>query len=302
MKMFAMTNQLRRQMALSLAMICVVWATISPAQPVSVTEAPWYQVELIVFEHSLDPNTEEQWPRNIALAYPPNVRYLINPEEAQEQSSELSEISAGTDSASIETPFVLLDAQHMELRNSAAAIKRERQYRLLFHETWRQPMVSLDASPAIIIIGGEKYENHNELEGTITLSVSRYLHLRTNLWLTQFESNYGQTIGHWPPLPKRPLRPEEMASESTLNTNVEFGLNTWKPSEPVFPAKEGLYNLEHMENNYGYLSQQPFVTKNIVLVEQQRRMRSDELHYIDHPKVGILIRIRNYSPLEQSSG
>ena len=35
-------------------------------------------------------------------------------------------------------------------------------------------------------------------------------------------------------------------------------------------------------------------------VQLSRRMRSDELHYVDHPKLGILIRAERYLPEEDA--
>jgi hypothetical protein len=41
-----------------------------------------------------------------------------------------------------------------------------------------------------------------------------------------------------------------------------------------------------------------------VLLQQRRRMRSGELHYIDHPLLGVVVRIRplEFSPFVSPQG
>ncbi len=268
----------------------------------------WYQVELIIFERRQNmgggPDTEV-WPRNIALAYPPNVRYLADPGQQVIESGNTTEPN---DAVTQEQPFVPLEQGQFELADSARAIERDSGLRLLFHEAWRQPMVPFQQAPAIVISGGEKYDEHHELEGSITFSVSRYLHMHTNLWLTEFESNYGQAIGQWPPLPRPPQKLSEL-SDDELAVDLNFTepqpvFNPWNSNETSYNGTGGGFELSQQGgntfqlNNYGYLSQQPFVTKNIVTLQQQRRMRSDELHYVDHPRLGILVLITSYDPTD----
>lgn len=271
----------------------------------------WYQVELIIFERRQGtaggPDTEE-WPRNIALAYPPNVRHLTEPGEQVTQSGKStspanSSVTESGETAIQEQPFTLLGRDQLELAGSARGIERQSNLRILFHQAWRQPMVPFQQAPAIIISGGEKYDEHHELEGSVTFSVSRYLHMHTNLWLTEFEANYGQAIGQWPPLPRPPQKLNELSGDELT---VDVGLTE---TPPVFSPwgsnetrnKENNFRLNQKgnafeQNNYGYLSQKPFVTKNIVTLQQQRRMRSEELHYVDHPRLGILVSIKAYDP------
>ena len=43
-----------------------------------------------------------------------------------------------------------------------------------------------------------------------------------------------------------------------------------------------------------FLAEPEFGFRHAVLVQQQRRMRSGELHYIDHPLLGILVKVSRY--------
>src|SRR5690606_28060857 len=81
-----------------------------------------------------------------------------------------------------------------------------------------QPMSSPDKAPALILHGGKRYGDHYELQGYITLSVSRFLHIQTDLWLSGFSVNHGQDIGHWPQLP---LEPHIAASRTSDTADAE---------------------------------------------------------------------------------
>src|SRR5690606_20378275 len=117
----------------------------------------------------------------------------------------------------------LLSQENFELRAEARQLARSNQYRVLFHGAWRQALHEQPDAPAILVYGGEQYGDHYELEGTVTVSVSRYLHVTTNLWLTQFATNYGQQRPAWPDLPRRPNQPFEPSTSLYVNS----GTNPW---------------------------------------------------------------------------
>lgn len=266
---------------------------------------PWYQIEVIIFEnrgyspYGPDP---EAWPRNILPAYPLNSRYLLSAEElkALEAKEAEARLAAGASdtSPSGEKPFIDLGEDFYQLKRQSNAIGRERDMRILLHKVWRQPVSSREATPAVIVKGGNQYDDHFELEGSLQISVSRYLHLDTNLWFTSFEANIGQEDTWWPNLPTPPKRdsndasltdiypqdpnrlsatPPPWQSNSTDKSGMQFGLNSsWAEEAP---------SMDKQKN---------YVVKEIVTFEQSRRMRSGELHYLDHPKLGLIVRIDTY--------
>ena len=74
------------------------------------------------------------------------------------------------------TYYQFLPPQQKTLLNSKKALDRAGNLRTLFHEAWLQPMLSSELAPALIIHAGNTFGEHNELEGYVTLSLSRYLH------------------------------------------------------------------------------------------------------------------------------
>lgn len=220
-----------------------------------------------------------------------------------------------------EQPFTILEETLSQLGHEAKLLGRDRNMRLLAHKTWRQPMKDQDEALSIVLTGGEEFGEHFELEGSIKLFVSRYLHLHANLWLTQFEANIGQEIEHWPALPERPqpivyeaLTQETKTSDDALgaeNFHYNTELNIDEENTVVDEADFGLVYQSSLNNSdlgqlsgpslldnlhHAKIEQTPYVIRHIVSMKQKRRMRSGEIHYLDHPKIGVIINIEKYEP------
>jgi hypothetical protein len=227
----------------------------------------WFQVELIAFKRQQQ-NTREQWPTNIKPGYPHNWVELRHATSAipSDTGSDL------TAPASITTPdfaFVVVpDAEH-KLARYANALQRDSRFTILFHQAWRQPVTGTRSAKAVVINGGHQYGAHRELEGSFTLSFSQFLQIKTRLWLTQFEANRGQTTADWPllpPIPRLEVAPDLMASE-TDQTSVQTTIN------------------EEIEE---------FLPGRIAMMEEDRRVRANELHYFDHPLFGLIVQLTPY--------
>lgn len=287
----------------------------------------WYQVEVLIFAHKNEQSSSELWRDDIALAYPLNWVVLKDPdvlvplveEQSETANTEIeqfeienpaaekphsalaADISAGPSQLASDVadtpfdseaetmvappvdlerePFYLLPPEQRDLEAQASAIRRSYPYRLLFHAGWRQPVVDADEAASILISGGNRFGEHFELEGSISLSVSRYLHLRTNLWYTRFVNNYGQDRGDWPQLPVRP----------DLREYVSPPTHSWgETSEPLWER------FQPLNDEYDKILESPYIPKRISLIQQRRRMKSQEIHYIDHPHIGIVILCTPY--------
>ncbi|MFT7560799.1 MAG: hypothetical protein ACI93R_002722 [Flavobacteriales bacterium] len=207
--------------------------------------------------------------------------------------------------------FIKLDKSHKSLLTERKRLDRSRGYRVLMHETWRQELHDKNEADSIFISGGEHYGEHFELEGSIELSLSRYLHITSNLWLTHFEDNYGQESEHWPNLPSLPkktplfIRPE--AIQPALDAEKPFELTLGVSTPFSFDLSAGQLGTNAQDLNliqpssFGIGTQlfeerAPYVIKEIAKLSAKRRMRSNELHHIDHPRLGILIQIQKYTP------
>jgi hypothetical protein len=155
--------------------------------------------------------------------------------------------------------FESLDKSEHQLTSIARSINRSSLYKMLLHQAWLQPVSSIETIRPILIQTGDHFGDSYEIDGTIKISRSRFLHLDTDLWFTEFASRYQQT--------STPL---------TLNLSPET-------------AKK-YANVVNWESNRGR-----YIPVHAHRLIHSRRMRRSTLHYIDHPRFGILIQIEKFT-------
>jgi len=135
----------------------------------------WFQVEILIFEHSESVQAgqkPENWPNVLDLEWPSP---LIQLEPAVERQ----------DVPAVKPPFEELTFDERNLNNDSYAIRVRDAYNLLWHKAWRAPIQPEESAPWIKVQAGEQLGEHYRLEGAIRVHLSRYLHLHTNLWLTE---------------------------------------------------------------------------------------------------------------------
>lgn len=163
---------------------------------------PWYDVEIVLFSVA-DRGSSEQWP--------------IDPGKPEAE---------GTVTIS---SFKQLPSSDWKLAAEDAALNRSKgRYRTLAHLAWRQPVLSrMRAKPIYIRSQKILADGFPALEGSIRISVGRYLHVNLDLLL------------------------RDRIQTASIDT-ADF-------------------------QAYRFIA--------------HRRMRSGETHYIDHPRIGALVRI-----------
>lgn len=128
-------------------------------------------------------------------------------------------------------------------------LKRRSGLRVLWHGRWIQPIPSRDAPQPLLIQLGQTFGDSYQLEGTLEVTIGRYLHFHPRLWYQEpglgFEPSYvGRDSQHDGPV---------------VSTTV------WQPP--------------------------PNLSSRYMVLDESRTMRSERLHYLDHPKLGIVVRI-----------
>ena len=280
-----MPDRLLAQFALPL--VCA--ALLFPLSTEAKTDT-WYQVELIVFSHPAG-NDAEQWDATPDLAYPSASRLLADEVSAPIVTSQPEQ---GAPTAPLQpAELTILPSSQQALRNKAAAIQRSSRYQILFHEAWNQQMTDqANALPIVLDRSGDGGA-WPELQGTIKLYVARYLYLETNLWLnTQGE----HLTGSWR-MPAPPIGPSSLIFEAP-EPELELELEPEQPQRETITADPAIdlefqrvpstlititESAETLEPIY------PF--RHAVRLHQTRRMRSGEVHYIDHPMLGVIVKI-----------
>lgn len=145
---------------------------------------------------------------------------------------------------------------------ASIASMKARGYQMLYHGKWQQAMLPREQSRPIRIKAGELIsDGYHQLDGEIELDIARYLHLRTHLFYSV------------------PVSAEWMqAHKITEEVQSTFSSEAESNNE----ISDFLAQLTPVQQAPQWLT---------VKMEQGRRMRGGELHYIDHPFFGMLIRM-----------
>jgi hypothetical protein len=312
--------------------------TLLALYPALLTAQPddWYRVELLVFRQGgAAAASQERWPPEPELAYPATQRFLVYPDRVEQRIAEHPEGSSEVDAFGrqiitlpdgestpvpdiprrepggaltgpadpnapaegdetalpLPEPFVVRPASEREFAGKAAYMQRRGAYRILFHQTWLQPLAGRQQSVPLVLDDSGATGAYPELQGSIRLYQERYLQLDTNLWLNT-EGSY--LPGEWR-MPPPPLGPASLVIEGPVSFDplpaaVEADRiadsNAAGVLDPNAPEVEG----EDGEPLYPY--------RHAVLLRQSRRMRNEEVHYLDHPMLGVVIKLTPLSPEE----
>lgn len=239
---------------------CVLLLVSGLAQPALANEL--YQVELVVFANDGAYGSREVWPANIDLTLPQPLAILREGDGVDAAAS--ADLNA----------YEKLPAQALTLRNEAAALARSR-HRILLHAAWLQRIGGATSARNVYVEGGESFAPYRELGGTLRLTRQQFVHVDTNLWLTKFK-RAAQTgvstapaqapaIVNWPLPPLPPQYTDELGSGAAPDTALNDML------------------------------QKEYTVERIVLLQQHRRLKQHQLNYLDHPLMGVLIKVMPYS-------
>jgi hypothetical protein len=294
-------------------LLALFWALPAPAQEAA--EAPrWYQVELIIFaQRDGDPLDSERWPEIAGITLPANLRELSLPlpPELTPAPAETAAVAAPVADAEatpppaetppLPEPFQILGEEAMQLNDMAAKIRRSRHFAPLLHIAWRQPTLDDEHARPILLYDGMTAPYSDEeldflreqtlgtagpplptpadladypsqpvyaseedahmgppahrLVGTVRLSVARYLHLDADL------------------IYRLPVTQKAAIPIPDLDLWYDHPYPTLH--DPQGPA----YVLKEWQALRGFR------------LEESRRMRSKEIHYLDNPFFGVVVLV-----------
>lgn len=299
----------------------------------------WYEVEIIIFSQS---NAEAYSPGSTAESWPESLRPTW--------PSPLVRLNAETSPSPALRSIPISERQ---MNNDSYALRVTDGYQLLWHQAWLQPMLPESEAPWLEVQAGAEFDGHYSLEGSLRIYLERFLHLDTDLWLSEFapvttEQNEeeeptpaafalpeyepgipacafyrenwptglameipdlepGEILENWwfPPfdcanqaidltagLPLgSPLDPYVRVAIPTIRFEVVsdlsgVGPNPIQEARPLFVGNSALADQSEPEP-----VELTTEIRQIIPMQQSRRMRSGELHYLDHPRLGVLALI-----------
>lgn len=239
----------------------------------SVREESWYQVEVLAFARQrplsseywrLDRRPEVDSSQGISPGHQGPVSL---PEQVDEQDRRAASRGA----------WQWLDEQALELDDMVERMQSGGEYRVLLHGAWRQPMRERGRAFPVLLSGGDALPPARTARGDAALPGDQASQL--------------------------------MRSLPTLNPSVEFSVpgsddvTRLAPfSEPEFQASLRLHlgRYLHVEPDAWFGQDARDGQRFWVQIDQKRRMRGEELHYIDHPLFGLLLRLTPWQTPEQA--
>jgi len=299
---------LRRFIALLiLAQVTTILGSGLLSTPALADEPSYYDIELVVFKN-IDPNVmdAERWPTQPKLPAP--SRFLA-----------LNSLISGA-TTSMGPPYqsyTALSAANLQLGGAIRKLERSGHYRVLLHTGWREPAADENAAlpiwidltipsgdpnsppPSIgsnsgtpspgAVTGAQPTTAPNmsaapmanapvneppQLEGTVQFYVSRYMHFEVHLaYLTS-----------------RATPPAESGSA------VPGATPGAEPAPINLPADTSVPSMTAPD-----ASAPPARTPVVFQIDEERRVRSGELHYFDHPGFGVLVQVTPYTPPKGSA-
>lgn len=149
-----------------------------------------------------------------------------------------------------------------QLTLTDAKKRLQKRYHLILHQGWRQTITNKNKAPKIHIVGGKMYDLDNEgpsyeVDGIITLSSGSSLQANADL------------------LFKKPMK---VAFDQARTSE---GLSAQIPTTALFSEIADRNHWQQEENT----RIQSFRLK------ESTRLRSNEIHYIDHPMYGVIIMV-----------
>ena len=244
----------------------------------------WFQVEVMIFKNPpLESDNPESWPAFQEIKHPDsyirlqgiseiltansNTDVATHDDESNTPDSSI-EITAPQSDKGLEA-FKALSEFERQLIEESEKIKSLRNYELLFHEAWNQPVPGKDDVIPIRIDAGERFGRQSELQGYISLYVERYLHFSTDLHLIEYQKSKD---------------PFSVISEPEVSTDNFQLLNDF--------GGISLLNADSLTNNQiTRHSNEFFISVSNAKLSESRRMRSRQVNYLDNPEFGLLILI-----------
>ncbi|MCL9774665.1 peptidoglycan binding protein CsiV [Vibrio methylphosphonaticus] len=259
-----------------------------------------FDIEVIIFKRAVNPEkVNESWPNDIAQ---------IDFKRSGAMSDANYRGSKGVK---------MLPYSAYELTGEVEKLKKHAGYSVLFHKAWRQGDQSKAYAPTFHIRAGKDYsstfnvdgtekgndDNHSspvdgvtevaidkplyELDGKLQVYVQHYLYAETQLDLKAPSSK--EVVITAPTQNTDPLAASGTLDSDAVavDTNAISGSTT---EQNGANADDANVIAGHLQDVAVQTEVQTFLKD--YRLDQKRRMRSNETHYLDHPLLGMIIQVR----------
>ena len=238
--------------------------------------ARWFQADMVVFVNQSSMNGTEQWPPISPHTIPGNAIKLRSPDapsstpglsdllslEKREQRKILPDLERDA--------FVSLPGGAQVLLKQGNTIDVANGYKVISRMAWLMPLQDDSRSKPIKIRAYSNTGNPSLLEGSVSISSSRFLHADVNLWYSE--------------LSREALSNQLTSSEP--ETHLSGGTQSNGQAKPDIRR-----DLQLVMDPSGTPMK---ITRNFQLRESRRIRNTRQIQYLDSPVLGVLIKLTPY--------
>jgi hypothetical protein len=193
---------------------------------------------------------------------PANVNEKMASRVPEPPDLDINEILRAVDrNGTVETTRQLVPRNELHLQTAANRLENSGRFRILLATGWYQSFPpNFDGEPLKVAIGDWLANaGHREVEGHITIDRQRYLHVDVHL-------------NHWQPL-------------SLQQTTVSQSSDEARESLATMATGGDIAGADQAQASSASQPKAELVT----WIRETRRMRSEEVHFLDSPTIGVLV-------------
>lgn len=217
----------------------------------------YYRAEFVILERKVEPDAINERMAG-RIPEPPNP--------------DVTEILRAVDGdGTVETTRDLVPRSELHLNSAANRLENSGRFRILLAAGWYQSFPpDFEGEPLRVAIGDWLADaGHRDVEGHITIDRQRYLHVDVHL-------------NHWQPMPRMEEAVDVMVSTPAEDRSSDTGENNDEGSVSVSetavqPEQAAISGINWPR------------AELLTWIRETRRMRSEEVHFLDSPTIGVLV-------------
>jgi len=265
-------------------LLCCCWLLVLqwPVQAAQTSAEDWFEIEVLLFKRNRPEPLDEYWPQDGERTLDGTSLSLLDPfARARRMPRTIDGSSIGNKVGDL----YVLSTNQLQLIDAWRKLSDNALFDPLLHVGWRQHVDSASKAEPVHLFAGNNYgrefrvdgrvndgsselQSLWELDGLLRIHLQRYLYINADFLLRQ------------PGVYSPPLVETVTHGADEIPSGEPGVAITSAAAEP--PAE--LDSVPAGQAGQPFLLQYP--------MHQQRRVRSGELHYFDHPLFGMLIQIR----------
>lgn len=237
-----------------------------PLEPGAPIPEDYYRAEFVILERIVEPEAVNERMSGRTVEEPTETEELL-----------WSALEDGT----METTLELAPREDLHLASAAARLERSGRYRVLVAAGWYEAFPPDYEGTPLRIETGDWIDDAGtrDVEGHITIDRQRYLHVNVHL-------------NHW------------QLAEEILEPSADAGMDMLQETPSPTEASDTEDTTAAPATTQASEAQQlpvvaePAPLELLTWIRETRRMRSEEIHFLDSPTIGVLVFFKKIEATE----